>query len=143
VNSGPLSWWATPPALFLWRVFQNKVSQNYLLGLALNHNPDLCLLSARIIGVSYWHLAILLLLFFFMWVMDSSFSVFPSKMHNKDLVGHMPYLDVILRLLITTVYLGTRGRYHVLKQNIYPKVTDFVLNLHCWVSWVILVFRRN
>jgi hypothetical protein len=31
LNSGP-SPWATPPALFLWRVFWARVSQNYVLG---------------------------------------------------------------------------------------------------------------
>jgi hypothetical protein len=31
LNSGP-SPWATPPALFLWRVFQNKVSWTICLG---------------------------------------------------------------------------------------------------------------
>jgi hypothetical protein len=46
LNSGP-SPWATPPALFLWRVFWDRVSRNYLLRLASNHNPpDLCLLSS-------------------------------------------------------------------------------------------------
>jgi hypothetical protein len=31
LNSGP-SPWATQPALFLWRVFQDKVSQTFCLG---------------------------------------------------------------------------------------------------------------
>jgi hypothetical protein len=45
LNSGPTSW-ATPPDLFLWKVFRDKVSQNYLPRLALNHDPpDLCLQS--------------------------------------------------------------------------------------------------
>jgi hypothetical protein len=46
LNSGP-SLWATPSALFLWKVFWDRVSWNYLPGLALNHDPsDLCLLSS-------------------------------------------------------------------------------------------------
>jgi hypothetical protein len=44
-NSGPTHW-ATPPALFVWRVFRDTVSQSICLGLALNCNPpDLYLLS--------------------------------------------------------------------------------------------------
>jgi hypothetical protein len=42
LNSRPSPW-----ALFLWRVFQDKVSQNYLPGFALNCSPhDLCLQSS-------------------------------------------------------------------------------------------------
>jgi hypothetical protein len=46
LNSGP-SPWATPPALFLWRVFQDRVSQNYLPRLTSNcYPPDLYHLSS-------------------------------------------------------------------------------------------------
>jgi hypothetical protein len=46
LNSGP-SPWATSPALFLWRIFWDRVLQNCLSGLALNLDlPDLCLLSS-------------------------------------------------------------------------------------------------
>jgi hypothetical protein len=42
-----LSPWATSPALFLWRVFRDRVSRSYLPRLALNLDPpDLCLLSS-------------------------------------------------------------------------------------------------
>jgi hypothetical protein len=53
LNSGP-SLWATPPALLLWRVFWDKVSQNYLPGLSSNLDPsDLTSWVARISGVNH------------------------------------------------------------------------------------------
>jgi hypothetical protein len=56
LNSGS-SPWATPPALFLWRVFWGRISQNYLPGLALNRNPPDFSASwiASITGVSHQH----------------------------------------------------------------------------------------
>jgi hypothetical protein len=57
LNSGP-SPWATPPALFLWRVFQDRVSWTICLGWI---RTAILLISAswvaRITGVSYRHLA--------------------------------------------------------------------------------------
>jgi hypothetical protein len=38
LNSGP-SPWVTPPTLFLWSVFHNRVLQNYLRKLASNRDP--------------------------------------------------------------------------------------------------------
>jgi hypothetical protein len=57
LNSGP-SPWDTPPALFLWRVFQDRVLWTICLGWFWT---VILLIStswvARIIGVSHWCLA--------------------------------------------------------------------------------------
>jgi hypothetical protein len=45
LNSGPLPW-ATPPALFLWRVFQDRVSWNYLPGLVSTRISHWCLVRS-------------------------------------------------------------------------------------------------
>jgi hypothetical protein len=54
LNSGP-SPWATPPALFLWRIFWDRVSWTICLGW---FRTAILLVSAswvaRIIGVSHW-----------------------------------------------------------------------------------------
>jgi hypothetical protein len=59
LNSGP-SLWATPPALFLWRVFQHRVSWTICLGWL---PTTILLISAswvtRITGMSHRHPAIL------------------------------------------------------------------------------------
>jgi hypothetical protein len=46
LNSGPIPW-ATPPELFLWWVFQDRVSWTICPGwLRTSHPPDLCLLNS-------------------------------------------------------------------------------------------------
>jgi hypothetical protein len=46
--------WATPPVHFILVILEMEFLANYLPRLALNHDPpDLSLLVARIIGMSY------------------------------------------------------------------------------------------
>jgi hypothetical protein len=58
LNSGPTPQ-ATPPALFCEGFFQDRVSQTIYLG---SLQTSILLISASIIGVSHWHLALKYLL---------------------------------------------------------------------------------
>jgi hypothetical protein len=73
LNLGP-SPWANLPALFLWAVFRDRVSQNFLPRLGWT---AILLISAswvaRIIGVNHWHQAMKRAFFFFLqyWGLNS------------------------------------------------------------------------
>jgi hypothetical protein len=65
LNSGP-SPWATPPALFLWRVFGDRVPRTICLSWLWTTVLLICASwVARITGMSHWCLALYLFIYYF------------------------------------------------------------------------------